>query len=87
MLKSSYHYHVEGVNHITANPFTLELKQNGEIIAEIENINAKYDPKTYCVYIDEDITTKIKDPNTEMQATLYSNGDEIDSFTFLERLP
>ena len=85
MAKSPYHYHIEGINLINANPFTLELKQKGEIIGEITGINAKFDPKTYSVYIDEDITSKIKDPKTEMQTTLYSEGAEPWTFTYFEQ--
>ncbi len=85
MEESPYHYHIEGINLISASPFTLELKQNGEIIGEIQNIYALFDAETYCEYIDEDITGEIDDPNSELQATLYSNGVEVYSFTFLQQ--
>ncbi|MBP1761972.1 MAG: hypothetical protein H6Q64_1514, partial [Firmicutes bacterium] len=52
---SQYYYHVEGLNLMSENPFTLELEQNGEVISEIQNVYADFDEDTYWEYINEDI--------------------------------
>lgn len=80
-----YRYRIEGINLMKASPFTLKLKQKGEVIGEVTGINAKFNADTYCVYIDEDITSKIKDPNTELETTLYSNGVAYETITFLDK--
>lgn len=80
---SQYYYDIEGLNLISANPFTLQLEQNGEIISEIQNVYAEFDEDSYWEYIYEDITSEIDDPNTALTVRLFSNGVEIDSFVFV----
>lgn len=79
---SPYYYHIEGLNLMSANPFTLKLEQNGKIISEIQNVYAAFDEDTYWEYIKKDITSEIDDPNAELTVRLYSNGVELDSFVF-----
>jgi len=83
---ASYRYQVVGINLISNNPFKLVLKQNEEVINEITDINAKFDPDTYSVIIDEDITNKISDPTIELEADLYTKDETlIDSYTFFSK--